>query len=107
MVVVKSRVIAVAFSAMLLTTVAVRAASVTLTGPARISDQVQFALNGESNRIYIIQASTNLLNWRGVLTNNEAGAVRQISINAAEPRAYYRAVTARPIFDFAVAASGQ
>src|SRR5688572_12140518 len=78
--------------------------AVTLGDPARMGTQLQFTVTGESNVSYIIEGSTNLQQWRPVLSSRESGVMRTVSVNAAEPRSYYRARVAR-LFAGALAAS--
>ena len=69
--------------------------AVTLGNPARMGCQLQFTVTGESNANYIIEGSTNLQQWRPVLSSRDSGATRTLSVNATEPRSYYRARVAR------------
>jgi len=62
-----------------------------LSAPSRTGGQFQFTLNGQADVSYIIQASTNLLNWEAVATNVSANATRIISVNAPGTLSYYRA----------------
>jgi hypothetical protein len=70
--------------------------AVRLGNPARIGSQLQFTVTGESNASYIIEGSTNLQQWRPVLSSRESGVTRTVSVNATETRSYYRARVARP-----------
>ncbi len=63
----------------------------TLSGASRVGGQFQFTLNGQPNVSYVVQASTNLLNWESVITNLSANASRPISVSAPGTRSFYRA----------------
>ncbi len=63
-----------------------------LSAPAYANGQFQFALNGQANVSYIIQASTDLQSWVPVTTNVSPNAIRPISVNAPAGRSFYRAV---------------
>src|SRR5262245_12686443 len=80
------------------------ARAATLTNVARTGGQFQFTLAGGSNEIYVIQATTNLQDWTPVLTNSQFGAAREVLLPALSPQSCYRAVVARPLFNFAIAA---
>ena len=62
-----------------------------LADPMNAGGQFQFVLNGASNANYIVQASTNLMNWAAIRTNS---APAQISDPAATnfPRRFYLAL---------------
>jgi hypothetical protein len=79
--------------------------AVALGSAVRVGDQLQFTVTGESNASYIIEGSTNLQQWRGVLTNREATVTRTLSVGLNSSRNYYRARVARP-FMGTLAASG-
>jgi hypothetical protein len=64
----------------------------TLTAPSRTPGQFQFTLNGQANVSYIIQTSTNLVNWDPVVTNVSANATRVISVDAPGTMSFYRAL---------------
>ncbi len=53
-------------------------------------------LSGQANQQYILQASTNLIDWQNISTNIAVGGSIQLTnlINAAYPTRYYRAVVA-------------
>ena len=57
------------------------AVSATASGPIlsaadRTAGQFQFTLDGETNRAYIIEASTNLQTWSPIRTNYDSAASR-------------------------------
>jgi hypothetical protein len=62
----------------------------TLSNPTRTANQFQLTVTGETNAMYIVEASTNLQQWLSVLTNSEPGIVRTITLNASGPQNYYR-----------------
>jgi hypothetical protein len=68
------------------------ATPITLSDPSRTGQQFQFTLNGKADVSYIIQASTNLLNWEAVVTNVSANATRIISVSAPGSVSFYRAL---------------
>jgi len=79
--------------------VAVAAATVTVvTNPAtlaalpRVAGQFGVKLSGASNQVYIVQASTNLVDWSPVATN--AAPFNFVATNANLPRQFFRAVGA-------------
>lgn len=87
-----------AICAGLLATVVLAASArgaVTLGNVARVGNQLQFTVTGESNVIYIIEGSTNLQQWSAVSTNRESGLVRNVAIHVSASRGYYRARPAR------------
>jgi hypothetical protein len=63
----------------------------TLSSPSRVAGQFQFTLNGQANVSYVIQSSTDLLNWVPVTTNVSANASRPITIPAPGILSFYRA----------------
>jgi hypothetical protein len=69
-------------------------ANPTLSSPVYSNGFVHFTLFGESNVTYIIQASTDLVNWVSVATNTSVLAARQITLPAPSGVSYYRAVVA-------------
>jgi hypothetical protein len=82
----------------------VTAHSAMLSAPVRTATEFQFTVTGESNAIYIIEASTNLQLWHSVLTNTESLIMRTISVPLPDGQRYYRARLGRT-FSFALAAS--
>lgn len=79
--------------------VAVAAAKVTvvtnpaaLTGMARTKGRFSFKVSGTTNAIYIIESSTNLVNWVPVATN--AAPFNFLDATATAPQQFYRAVGA-------------
>lgn len=79
---------------------------VSLGPPILTNGQVQLSLNGESGISYVIQSSSDFLNWTPVATNNDPGTLRTIIVDA-DAAHYYRASRApRPLFTFALAARG-
>jgi hypothetical protein len=79
--------------------------AVTLSNVVRADGQLQFTLTGSSNAIYIIEGSTSLLQWSGVLTNREVAVTRTVTVNMTQPRSYYRARVART-FSAAIISAG-
>jgi hypothetical protein len=82
-------------------------AGLILSSPAVSSNGFTFALNAESGVSYIIQASSNLLDWVAVATNTDPGITRAVTItNPPDGASYYRAARAPlPRFGFALAAN--
>lgn len=64
----------------------------TLSDSVLAGGQFQFTLNGQANVSYAIESSTNLSNWNRVTTNTSVNAVRSLSVPAAGPPGFYRAV---------------
>lgn len=62
-----------------------------LTNVAVTAGQVQFNLDGQAYVSYVIQSSTNLLNWDPVMTNTAAAATRSIALPTDGTRNFYRA----------------
>ncbi len=60
-------------------------------GAARTDGKFAFTLNGISGQTYIIQSSTNLLNWSPVSTNTLANAQTQLLLPASSAHQFYRA----------------
>jgi len=75
-----------------------------LTAADRTGGQFQFTLNGETNRAYIIEATTNLQAWSPIRTNYDSAASRSVLLGAPNPQSFYRAREAAPVFGFALAA---
>ena len=61
-----------------------------LSAPSYAAGQFHFTLLGGTNFTYIIQASTDLLNWAPVATNTAPTSVRVIDLTAPNPRSFYR-----------------
>lgn len=59
--------------------------------PARTNGQFAFVLNGVAGQTYIIQSSTNFLNWSPVSTNTLTNARAQFLLPAGSARRFYRA----------------
>jgi hypothetical protein len=76
----------------------------TLSNPTRTGNQFQFTVTGETNAVYIVEASTNLQQWFSVLTNSEASLARAITLNASGQQNYYR--VRNGLFAVALAAKG-
>jgi len=70
----------------------IQISSTTLSSPVYSSGQFQVTLNGQPNVTYVIQASTNLVNWTPVATNNSASATRFITVAAPSSYSFYRAL---------------
>jgi hypothetical protein len=63
-----------------------------LSAPVHTVGQFQFTLTGQANVSYIIQSSTNLLNWGPVTTNTSPNSTRTISVSAPANTSFYRAM---------------
>lgn len=63
-----------------------------LTTVGHANGHFDFYLTGRTNLDYIIQASTNLHDWRPVATNSDVCATRLISVKAPEKRNFYRGI---------------
>jgi hypothetical protein len=63
-----------------------------LSAPVYSPGQFQFTLNGVASVSYIIQTSSNLVNWASVTTNNAPSATRVISLPAPLSLSFYRAL---------------
>jgi hypothetical protein len=63
-----------------------------LSQPADSTGQLNFTLTGQSNIIYVIQQSPDLINWTPVATNFSPSAVQQISVSPPDGQDFYRAV---------------
>jgi hypothetical protein len=66
-----------------------------LTGLSMSNGEARFALNGEPGRTYVIQASTNLIDWRAISTQTipVGGSAIIVDQTAAEkPHCFYRAL---------------
>lgn len=63
-----------------------------LSAPVHTIGQFQFTLVGQANVSYIIQSSTNLLNWAPVTTNTSPNSSRIISVSAPANTSFYRAL---------------
>jgi hypothetical protein len=72
---------------------------------ATMSNRFRFNLLAETNSIYAIQQSTNLVNWTEVARSYEFGTNRVVSFSNNLPRAFFRAHrTNESLFQFALAA---
>jgi len=81
------------------------ASAVTLSNAVGTANQLQFTIIGVSNASYTIEGSTNLQQWRPVVSNREFGVTRTVTVSVAEVLGYYRARVVRP-FEGALAARG-
>jgi hypothetical protein len=90
--------------AVLLGVSSVLAATPTLSDARLVTNQFQFQLNGEAGQAYILQASRDLTNWSGVLTNVLETNVGVFSLPATNTSGNFRAKVAAPIFNHAVLA---
>ena len=91
-------------SCVLLGASSILAAAPTLSDARLVTDQFQFRLNGEAGQAYIIQASRDLTNWSGVLTNVLEASAGVFSLPATNRSENFRAKVATPIFNHAVLA---
>jgi len=65
----------------------------TLSSPSYANGQFTFTLQGSPNATYIIQFSTNLINWTSVATTNtSAQGTRQVTIPAPATPGFFRAI---------------
>src|SRR5215204_4173007 len=67
------------------------ASAVTLSNAVGTANQLQFTIIGVSNASYTIEGSTNLQQWRPVVSNREFGVTRTVTVSVAEVLGYYRA----------------
>lgn len=74
----------------------------TLNTVVQTNGQLQFNLNGEDSVSYVIEGSSDLLNWTPVLTNSDPSATRTITVNGSQNFGFYRA-NRRPLPLFAAA----
>jgi hypothetical protein len=64
-----------------------------LSKPAAMATgQLNFTLTGQSNLFYVIQQSTDLINWTPVSTNLSTTTVQTVSVLPADTQDFYRAV---------------
>lgn len=63
----------------------------TLNTVVQTNGQLQFNLNGEDSVSYVIEGSSDLLNWTPVLTNSDPSATRTITVNGSQNFGFYRA----------------
>jgi hypothetical protein len=63
-----------------------------LSHPVGVPGQVGFSLQGQSNVTYVIQQSSDLLNWLPVATNYSAVPNRFLIVPCADTQDFYRAV---------------
>jgi hypothetical protein len=83
-----------------------------LTNASYANGQFQCLLLGEADTTYIIQASTNLVNWDPVATNTAPTATRSITVAAPAKSNFYRALVgvsspARPVLSSPALAGNQ
>jgi len=71
-------------------------ASPLLTQPAVGVPGMQFTMIGEPYLTYVIQRSTNLVNWVPVLTNSSPNATNTFLLNSSVPNAFFRAKVGAP-----------
>jgi len=55
--------------------------------------QLNFTLTGQSNVTYVVQQSSDLVNWTPVCTNFALTPIVPISISPPDTQDFYRAVT--------------
>jgi hypothetical protein len=65
-----------------------------LSLPSACMGQLNFTLAGQSNVTYVIQQSTDLLNWTAVATNFSPASVQTVTVVPADTQDFYRAVAA-------------
>lgn len=63
-----------------------------LTQPQYGAGQLDFVLNGQSNVTYVVQQSSDLINWCPVLTNYSPNPARSVSIPSPGSQDFYRAL---------------
>jgi hypothetical protein len=81
--------------------------SLILTAPERTNGKFQFTLESESGAVCVIESSSNSLSWTPMLTNDDLGSVRTITLDAPDATAFYRVGRfPLPLFVYAVAARG-
>lgn len=75
-----------------------------IASPARSGDDFQFLLIGQTNAVYVIEVSSNLVTWIPVATNNEAYSTRVVTLASSADQLYYRVVRADPfLMNYALA----
>ncbi|HEY3861870.1 MAG TPA: FlgD immunoglobulin-like domain containing protein [Verrucomicrobiae bacterium] len=62
-----------------------------LSLPTASLGQLNFTLTGQSNVTYVIQQSTDLINWTSIATNFSPQTVQTVSVNPADTQDFYRA----------------
>jgi hypothetical protein len=76
-----------------------------LYSPVLTNNQVQLQLLGETGVRYVIESSTDTLNWTPVITNNESGSTRLITLPASNNPAFFRTQRGLlPVFGAAIVA---
>ena len=63
----------------------------TLSSPTLVSNTVEFRLTGEADISYVVEASTNLLDWAPATTNTSAEISWVISLETNAEQSFYRA----------------
>jgi hypothetical protein len=76
-----------------------------LRGPFVSGSRFEFGLDCESNAVYLIERSTNLIDWSVVARNDDLTTNRALSCSNYIPHAFFRALrTNEPLFQYALAA---
>ncbi len=63
-----------------------------LSAPQALPGQMQFTLQGQNNVTYLIQSSTNLVDWTNIATNCSPVSTRFFQLTPSDDASFYRAV---------------